>query len=290
MSTRFPRLTVAGVGLIGGSLAMAARAAGLVDEVTGFGRTPQNLEVARERGIIDCVATDPMAAVARADLVVLGVPVGALGALAATLAPWARTGAVLTDVGSVKEPVVRTLEDAWRHTGPVVGGHPVAGSEAAGAAAAEATLFRGRLCILTPTPTTDRAALANIRTLWEAVGARVEEMPAAEHDAILARVSHLPHLVAYALVAAAAASTAARRTVLDYVGSGFLDTTRIAASRAEIWRDILLANHQAVAAALHEFRRELDTLAALVERGDAAALEVALAAAAGVREVAGRGR
>src|SRR5262249_7583520 len=202
----------------------------------------------------------------------------------------APTGAILTDVGSVKEPVVRALEQAWTRVGPVVGAHPIAGSEAAGAAAADAGLFRGRLCILTPTSATDPIPLGRGRALWQAVGAGVEEMPAAEHDAILARVSHLPHLLAYALVDATATSTIARRAVLDYAGSGFFDTTRIAASRAEIWRDILIANRTAVGDALGELRAAVDRLAALVEAGDAPALDAVLSAAATVRARIGRER
>src|SRR5262249_20349975 len=163
--------------------------------------------VARARGIIDRIATDAAAAAGRADLVVLGVPVGALAPLAQQLASAAPTGAILTDVRSVKEPVVRALEQAWTRVGPVVGAHPIGGRRPAGAAGGAAGLSRGRLCIPPPTPATDPIALGRVRALWEAVGARVEEMPAAEHDAILARVSHLPHLLAYALVDATATST-----------------------------------------------------------------------------------
>jgi prephenate dehydrogenase len=279
MSPLFGRLTVAGVGLIGGSLALAARAAGLVGEVVGVGRSEANLRVARERGIVDRVETDPAAAVAGADLVVLAVPVGSCAALAAAFRPHAAPGAVLTDVGSVKAGPVAAMEARWSDPGLVVGGHPIAGSEAAGAAAAQPELFRDRLCILTPTGRTRPAALERVRTLWEGVGARVEEMDADAHDAILARVSHLPHLVAYALVDAVAAARVDGRSVLDYAGGGLRDTTRIAGSLAELWRDIALANAGPLRAALAEFRAALDRLDALIAAGDAAGLGAALDAA-----------
>jgi prephenate dehydrogenase len=280
MSRVFDRLTIAGVGLIGGSLALAARAAGLVGEVVGLGRTDANLDVARARGIADRVTRDPALA-ADADAIVLAVPVGAGAAVARALAPHARPGTLLTDVGSVKASVLRELEDAWRGVGPVVGGHPVAGSDEAGAAAARADLFRGRRCILTPTAATAPAPLARVRALWEGVGARVETMAPDAHDELLARVSHAPHLVAYALVAGVP------EAALPYAGTGFRDTTRIAGSPAELWRDIALANASALGAALGEFRAALARLEALVAAGDAAGLERALAAARAARRSLG---
>jgi prephenate dehydrogenase len=275
MTPLFERMLVAGVGLIGGSLALAARTAGLVGEVVGFGRGAANLEVARANGLVDRVTRDAAAAVAGADLVVLAAPVGACAELAATFRSHARPGAVLTDVGSVKATLVSALEAAWAGIGPVVGTHPIAGSEESGASAARADLFQGRLCIVTPTPATDAVAKMRVRSLWEGVGARIEEMPAVVHDDILARVSHLPHLVAYALVGAANQHTGGRR-VLDYAGSGFADTTRIAASPPVLWRDIALANAAALRLALQEFRVELGRLEQLLAAGDAAGLEAAL--------------
>src|SRR5207249_4880271 len=267
MTPLFARVAIAGVGLVGGSLAVAARAAGLVGEVIGYGRGEANLRLAQERGLVDRVAREPAAAVADADLIVLAVPVGASTALAEVFRPHARPGAILTDVGSVKAGVVEALEARWPERGLVVGAHPIAGGEVSGAGAARADLFRGRRCILTPTPATDREALARVRALWEGVGAVVEEMPAALHDEILARVSHLPHLAAYALVAAFGETRVAGRRVLDYAGSGYRDTTRIAASRPELWRDIALANRAALRGALVEFRAALDRLEGLVVAG-----------------------
>ncbi len=283
MSVLVERMTLAGVGLIGGSLALAARKARLVREVVGFGRTRANLDVALQRGLIDRIAADEAAA-ADADLIVLATPVATCARLAERFRAHARPTTVLTDVGSVKGSLVAELEAAWPDPRRVVGAHPIAGNERAGAAAAEADLFRGRLCIVTPTPRTDPAAATLVRALWEGVGARVETMTPETHDAILARVSHLPHLVAYALVTAVAGRDEDGRTLLDYAGSGFVDTTRIAASPAEVWRDIALGNRPALGAALAEFRAALDALERAMASGDAAALERMLAAAAQVRQ------
>jgi cyclohexadieny/prephenate dehydrogenase len=290
MTPLFARMTVAGVGLIGGSLAAAARRAGLVGAVVGFGRSAANLALARERDLVDRTTDDPAVAAAGAELIVLAAPVGALGALAERLRPHAAPGTLLTDVGSVKGALVAALEAAWQGRGPVVGAHPLAGSEAAGAGAARADLFVGRRCILTPTERTDPTALARVRALWAGVGARVEEMAPAAHDALLARTSHLPHLLAYALVTAAAGAAVDGRAVLDYAAAGFLDTTRIAGSRGELWRDILLANAPALADALAEFRAALAHLERLVAEGAAGPLLAALEAAAAARRALDGGR
>lgn len=286
MTPLFERMLVAGVGLIGGSLALAARTAGLVGEVVGFGRGAANLEVARANGVVDHITQDVATAVAGADLIVLAAPVGACAQLAATFRPHAQPGTLLTDVGSVKGSLVAALEAVWQGVGPVVGTHPIAGSETSGAAAARADLFQDRLCIITPTDATEAGAKARIRTLWEGVGARLEEMSPVVHDDILARVSHLPHLIAYALVTAAD-RTAGERRVLDYAGAGFADTTRIAASPAVLWRDIALANAGALGPALRDFRTALDRLERLLAAGDGPGLEAALAEAQRARRALG---
>jgi prephenate dehydrogenase len=284
VSVLFRQLTVAGVGLIGGSLAAAARQAGVVGTVVGYGRGEENLRLAESRGLIDRWTRDPADAVGAADAVLLAVPVGVSAPVAERLRPYARPGTILTDAGSVKAPVVAALEACWAAVGPVVGAHPIAGSEASGAGAARADLFRGHRCVLTPTPTTDPAALMRVRALWESVGARVEEMAAERHDQILGRISHLPHLVAFALVAAMGQAEEGGLGVLEYAGNGFRDTTRIAGSPADIWRDIILANAGALRPALDEFRQALDRLTRLVADGDAAGLERALAAARALRQ------
>jgi prephenate dehydrogenase len=282
----FERMTVVGVGLIGGSLAKAAKERGLVGEVLGFGRTTANLDVARARGLVDRVVTSDAEA-ADADLVVLATPVATCESIARRFRPHARPTTILTDVGSVKGGLVAALETAWGDAARVVGAHPIAGSEAAGAAAARPDLFEGRLCILTPTPRTDPVACERVRRLWTGIGARVETMAPKTHDRIVARISHLPHLVAYALVTAAVGRSEDGRAVLDYAGTGFLDTTRIGASPAEIWRDIALANRDAIAPALADFRSALAELERLMAAGDGQGLERALAAAAAARRALG---
>ena len=276
------RLTIAGVGLIGGSLAAAARAAKVAGEVLGFGRTAESLETARARGLVDRVTRDAREAAA-ADLIVVAAPLAACAGIATALAPHARPGTVLTDVGSVKAKPLAELEAIWAPVGPVVGAHPIAGAETAGPAAARADLFRGRVCVLTPTPATDMAALSRVRALWEAVGARVEEMAPAAHDELLARVSHLPHLVAWALVGAAGKARAAGKRPLEYAGTGFRDATRIAASPAMLWAEILLANRGPIGNALVDLRVALAELEQLLARGDADALARALEAARALR-------
>jgi len=280
------RMTIAGVGLIGGSLALAAKRAGLVGEVLGVGRTAANLAVAQKRGIVDRIVSEPEEA-ADVDLIVLAAPVGTCAALADRLSPHARPTTVVTDVGSVKASLVEAIEGIWPEPSRVVGAHPIAGSEESGAGAARAELFEGRLCILTPTARTGPSALALVRALWEGVGARVETMTPEVHDAILGRVSHLPHVVAYALVRALIGGREGERRVLDYAGPGFLDSTRIAASPPEIWRDITLANRDALLAALHEFRVALGEISDFIERDDEIGLQQALAAAADARRALG---
>ena len=276
------RMTVAGVGLIGGSLAAAARDAGLVGEVVGFGRSAANLAIAMERGLIDRIAADDAEA-ADADLIILAAPVQTCAVLAERFARHARPTTVLTDVGSVKASLVAALEGTWRDPARVVGTHPIAGSEASGAGAARADLFRDRLCVLTPTAQTGKGALELVRALWEGVGARVEFMKPETHDAILARVSHLPHVLAYALMLVGVGPTREGRRLLDYAGTGFLDTTRIAASPAEVWRDIALANRTSLIEAINEFRMWLDVLVQLIETEDGRKLKGLFDDAATVR-------
>ncbi len=259
-------MLLAGVGLIGGSLALAARRAGLVGEVIGLGRTRQNLEVALERGIIDGAADDRSSAARGADLVVLAVPVAATARLAAELRPSIGANAVVTDVGSVKARVVREVTAALEGTGHFVGAHPIAGTADSGAAAAQENLFRGARCILTPTEDTDGEALAQVRGLWEGVGALVEELRPERHDQVLAWVSHAPHYLAYALMGAAPVEVHA------YAGPSFRDLTRVAGSAAEMWRDISLYNAAAIEEVLESVLARLEDLREALRLGDAEAL------------------
>jgi prephenate dehydrogenase len=277
---RFERVAIAGVGLIGGSLALAGRAAGLLGEVVGLGRSQANLDTALQRGIIDRVARDG-AELGRVDLVVLAVPVRSTAAVAAALLPHLAAGTVLTDVGSVKGEVVDEMEQVLPADRPFVGGHPIAGGERAGALAADAQLFRGARCILTPTPRTDRAALARVRGLWEGVGARVEELSPAAHDRELAWTSHAVHALAYALARALDAHDPA---LLAHAAPSLREMTRIAASPAELWRDIFLANADPVSEAMAAVARELERIRAAVRAGDAAQLEALLAAAVAAKQ------
>lgn len=272
----FNRLIIAGVGLIGGSLGLAARAHGLIGEVVGFGRTEANLKVARERGIIDSYTFDPAEAARGADLLLLAVPVEATRATVEKFLPFLSPGCVITDAGSTKEQVVNLMERLLPPTLPFVGAHPIAGTEHAGAAAAFATLFEKRLCVLTPTVRTDRDALARVRALWEGVGMRVQEMDSVTHDRVLARVSHLPHLIAFSVMNALQDAHQPGVDFLTYAGSAFDGLTRVAASPVEMWRDICTSNREALLAAISEFEQALASMKACVAAGDSAGLETAI--------------
>jgi prephenate dehydrogenase len=250
------------VGLIGGSLAIDLRRRGLAGEIIGVGRGAGNLAVARRRGIVDRFTSDPVEGVRDADLVVLATPVGALAEVGKAIAPALMPGAVVTDVGSTKVSVIRDLEPLMPGLAYFVAAHPIAGTEDSGAGAAMANLFEGARCILTPTPRTNPAALAKVGRLWRAVGARVFEMDAAAHDRILGAVSHLPHVVAYALVNAV---TALQEDALDYAGGGFRDFTRIAASHPDMWRDIMLANSEPILSGIDAVLIELESLRDAIE-------------------------
>ncbi len=276
MSPLFNRLIIVGVGLIGGSLGLAARARGLVSEVVGFGRTEANLKIALERGIVDSYTFDPAEAARDADLLLLAVPVEATRATIEKFIPFLPPGCIITDAGSTKEQVVRTLEQALPPSLPCVGAHPIAGTEHAGAAAAFATLFEKRLCVLTPTERTDRTALARVRALWEGVGMRVEEMDMRTHDRVLARVSHLPHLIAFSVMNAMLDASMPGVDLLTYAGSAFADLTRVAASPVEMWRDICTSNRDALLVAIEEFEEALSLMKRCVAHGDSAGLEKAI--------------
>jgi prephenate dehydrogenase len=267
------KLAILGVGLIGGSVARALRAGGHVREIVGYGRTLANLQLAIELDVIDRVATAPADAVHGADMVVLAVPVGGTGEILAALAPALEEGTVVTDVGSVKVGVIEAARAALGTKFPrFVPGHPIAGAEKSGAAAAQAELFRGRRVVLTPEPETQASALARVRALWTAIGAEVVIMSAADHDRILAASSHLPQVLAYALMDMLVRRDD-HRAVFECAAGGFHDFTRIAASDPAMWRDICLANREALLAVLRQYRKDLGELVAAIERGDAAWLE-----------------
>ncbi len=279
MSVLFHRLLIVGVGLIGGSLGLAAKARGLAEQVVGFGRTEANLKIALDRGLIDAYTFDPAEAAQRTDCVLLAVPVQATGPAIQPFLPYLSPGCIVTDAGSVKAPVVATLASLVPDSLPCVAAHPIAGTENAGAGAAFASLFEGRLCVLTPTDKTNATALARVRALWEGVGMRVEEMDPEVHDRILAQVSHLPHLIAFSvmngLLQTSPSSTPPQSGQVDplaYAGSAFADLTRVAASPVEMWRDICLENRDALLAAISSFEAALTQMKVAVAEGDRQAL------------------
>ena len=240
------RIAILGPGLIGGSIALALRRGG-GSHVTLWARRAESVREVIAANCADAATADLAVAVKDADLVVLCVPVGAMRALAEAIAPMIRSDCVITDVGSVKGPVLAELRPIFRGRGRFVGSHPMAGSEHTGLAAARANLFDGTTSIVTPEPDTDAAALAEVSVFWESIGCRVVELPAAEHDECVALVSHLPHLLAAALVNTVAARN---EHAFRVVGPGFRDTTRVAAGPPAMWREILRENSAAVLPAI----------------------------------------
>ena len=264
------RLAVIGVGLIGGSFALALKKAGKVTQVVGVGRNRANLDVARERRIIDAIAPDAAAAAREADVVLVATPVGQFPSVFAQLKD---TKALITDGGSTKRDVVAAARTALgAKIAQFVPGHPVAGAEKSGAGAAAADLFKGRRVILTPLKENPAASVAQVQALWEACGARVTRLDPQEHDAVLAAVSHLPHLLAYALVHDIAGRGNAEQ-LFSYAAGGFRDFTRIASSHPEMWRDICIANRDALLAEVARYSAQLGLVEKLLQAGDADALE-----------------
>ncbi len=262
------RLAVIGVGLIGGSLARALREAGEVEEVVGCGRGRENLEKALELGVIDRYSHDVGEAVAGADMVFVGVPLGAMKGVFAAMRGHLAEDAVVTDGGSAKGSVVRDAAEAFGGLPAYfVPGHPIAGTERNGVEASFATLYRNRRVILTPLPETDPEAVARVRAMWEACGAEVTEMSVEHHDEVLAATSHLPHMLAFGLVDALARMKE-NDEIFRYAAGGFRDFTRIASSNPVMWRDICIANAEALSRMLSAFADEMKDLADTIARGD----------------------
>jgi prephenate dehydrogenase len=277
------RLALIGVGMIGGSLAAAWRRAGRVTEVTGYDVEARALAAALERGVIDRRADSSRQAAADADLVLIATPVGAMREVFAQIAPVLQSGALVVDVGSTKADVIENARAALGASfARFVAAHPIAGKELPGIEHADADLFVGKRVIITPASGTLADALAAVEALFAGTGASVERMDAAEHDRIFAAVSHLPHLLSFALVAAIAAETDGERK-LAYGGAGFRDFTRIAAASPVMWRDICVANRAALGAELRTYRGLLDRLQRAVDAGDATALQQTFEQAAQLR-------
>jgi cyclohexadieny/prephenate dehydrogenase len=270
----FNRLALIGVGLIGSSIARAARAQGAVREIVATARTAATRRRVAELGIADQVVETNAAAVAGADLIIVCAPVGVCGEIAKDIAPQLKPGAVVSDVGSVKAAIVRDMAPHLPKGVHFVPAHPVAGTEHSGPDAGFAELFVGRWCILTPPPGTNADAIERLTAFWRALGANVETMPSPEHhDLVLAITSHLPHLIAYTIVGTAdELAEVTRSEVLKFSAGGFRDFTRIAASDPTMWRDVFLANKDAVLEMLGTFNEDLSQLTRAIRRGDGEAL------------------
>lgn len=287
MAVHFRQAAIIGVGLIGGSLGMILRRKTLADQVVGVGRRVENLKTAVALGAIDRYVADPQEGVVGADLVVLATPVDTYER---HLHEWAHRlvpGAIVSDVGSVKGPLVERSEATMPAGVHFVGAHPIAGKEKTGVAAGSDQLFKGARCILTPTKRTDPTAFDRVKQLWEEAGSIVLTMDPHIHDQILGAVSHLPHVVAFALMNALADLRDQQVPSLDltgHSGGGLRDTTRIAASSPEMWRDIFLWNRDNVVSYIDRYAGALEELKQLIKTGDAAGIEKLLERAKGERE------
>ena len=271
-SVLFRKITIIGVGLLGGSLGLAIRRRKLARKTVGFVRRRASLKDCERAGAVDFATTDLLAAVRDADLVVLCTPIGQMQPRVEEMLPALKRGVIITDVGSVKAGVVRDVESLVRRAGGhFVGSHPMAGAEKTGVAAARGDLFERTVCVVTPTRRTDRAALQKVKRFWTAVGSRALEMKPEIHDRLVSRSSHLPHVIASTL-AAHVLNPALPKMQAALCANGFRDTTRIASGSPEMWRDIALANRRKLAGALGDFIRDLQKAQKLVKKGDARAL------------------
>jgi prephenate dehydrogenase len=279
----FNKVTIIGVGLIGGSLAKVMKQKGIAGEVVGSGRSRGSLEQALKLGVIDRMEQSAAEAVKGADLVVLASPVGSFEQVLRDIGPSLKKGAILTDVGSVKGELVEKIESMLPAGVSYVPAHPVAGKETSGVAESLETLFHGAKCILTPTPGTDPQALEAVKSLWAAAGANIVLMDPDTHDHVFAAVSHLPHVAAYAMVCAVAELRAESENYINYTGGGFRDFTRIAASSPEMWRDICLMNRKNIVEMIERFQFALNKLKRAIRRSDGEKIEKMFRSASDVR-------
>lgn len=266
----FNKVTILGVGLIGASFALAFKKKNLCNQITGYGRRESNLKKAKELKIIDSFELDAAKACPDSDLVMFALPVGTFIETAKKIKSSLKKGAIVTDVGSVKGKLVRDMEALMPEGVNFVGGHPIAGSNKTGIDSASADLFSGAKCIITPTEKTDKNALNIIAELWKSFGSTVSILRPDEHDKIYAAVSHLPHIIAYAIVNTVADVNS---SYLEFAGQGFKDTTRIAASSPELWRDICLMNRENLLELVELFKKNLDSLSRYLKESDSKALE-----------------
>ncbi len=273
MSSLFNKVTIIGVGLIGGSLAKILKAQKLAGEIHGAGRSRETLEKAIKLGVIDHMGRSSAHAVEQADLVVLATPVGTFESIVREIGPHVKKGSILTDVGSVKGSLVRSLEALLPSGVHYVPAHPIAGREKHGVEAATEDLFRGARCILTPTERTDRTAIERVTRLWQAAGMNVVTMDPDRHDHIFAAVSHLPHAAAYAMVSTVAEFSEGSANYISFSGAGFRDFTRIAASSPEMWRDICLLNGKNIVEMIEQYQFALNRIKKAIKHNNPAKLE-----------------
>ena len=270
----FDCVALIGIGLIGSSLARALRSRGLARRITACARSAATRDKVLELGLAESVHADPAEAVAEADLVVICTPIGAYAAIAEAIAPHLKPGAIVSDVGSVKQAVIRDVGPCVPAGVHFVPGHPIAGTERSGPEAGFAELFEDRWCVLTPPPGTDEAAVERVAALWRACGSDVELMDPGHHDKVLAMTSHLPHIIAYTIVGTATdLETSTQAEVVKFSAGGFRDFTRIAGSDPVMWRDIFLNNREAVLEILQRFSEDLTALQRAIRWGEGETLE-----------------
>ncbi len=269
----FGKVVVFGTGLIGGSFALALKAAGAVEEVVGFGRTPSTLRSAQALGVIDRAGINPAHEIGDADLVLVATPVAQMPEIFARIVPYLGKNTIVTDGGSTKGDVVAAARVAFRgHIGKFVPAHPIAGAENSGPAAARADLYRGKKVVITPLPENRDERLDRVKRAWSLCGADIHELTPVMHDRVFAAVSHLPHLLSFALVHDLAVRDDAD-LFFTFAASGFRDFTRIAASHPEMWRDICLANREALLGELDSYRAQLDDVRVALAAADGSRLE-----------------
>lgn len=274
MTVHFQKAAIVGIGLIGSSLARVLRRRGIAERIAGAARSVKTRQTALALGVVDEAFENPREAVKNADIVFVCTPVGAIAETIGGFMTALKPGAVVTDVGSVKEEIIKQILPLLRPDIHFVPAHPVAGTEKSGPENGFAELFEGRWCILTPLAQTDRPAVSAVRAVWESAGMKVEEMSAARHDKVMALMSHLPHLIAYTIVGTAAdLETETREDVIKYAAGGFRDFTRIAGSDPVMWRDIFLNNTEAVLDCLQRFSEDLTLLQKAIRQKDGAALQ-----------------
>jgi prephenate dehydrogenase len=265
MELDFKNVTIIGVGLIGGSFALSLRKAGFKGRISGVGRSRENLVRAKELGMIDEYFTEAGEAVRDADIILLSTPVGQFPRIVRDIREHIKRGAVVTDAGSVKAQVIRELEPLMPEGVSFVGGHPIAGKECSGADAASPDLFNNAVCIITPGHDTDSGAKAKILGLWNSLGARTVLMDPVEHDTVFAAVSHVPHVISYALINAI---LDVDRDIISHGGRGLRDMTRIALSPPDLWRDICMYNRGNILKSLRQFSSSISHVEKLIENSD----------------------